>query len=112
MLFAAKENYLYYPTMSSAILWFSFELHFSPPAPLERMLTLKGGCIAQRYHYCLLSSSHGFGSRRSQKFPLDVAEIYQWRWLEESGQRLDNVNRTQLLALASATKVCYHFLEH
>ena len=24
----------------------------------------------------------------------DVAEIYQWRWLEESGQRLDNVDRT------------------
>ena len=24
---------------------------------------------------------------------LDVAKIYQWRWLEKSGQMLDNVDR-------------------
>ena len=26
-----------------------------------------------------------------------VAEIYRWRWLEESRQRLDNVDRTHLV---------------
>ena len=34
----------------------------------------------------------------------DVAEIYQCRWLEESGQRLENVDRTHLV-LASGKLV-------
>ena len=34
----------------------------------------------------------------------DVAEIYQWRWLEESGQRLENVDPTHL-GLASGKLV-------
>ena len=37
---------------------------------------------------------------RFSAFPniyFDVAEIYGWRWLEESGQRLDNVNRIHLV---------------
>ena len=32
-----------------------------------------------------------------------VSEIFRRRWFEESGQKLDNVNRTHLV-LASATK--------
>ena len=31
------------------------------------------------------------------KIYLDVAEIYRWRWLEESGQRLDNANQIHLV---------------
>ena len=31
------------------------------------------------------------------KIDFDVAEIYQWRWLEESGQRPENVDRTHLV---------------
>ena len=31
------------------------------------------------------------------KIYFDVGEIYQWRWLEESGQRLENVDRTHLV---------------
>ena len=32
----------------------------------------------------------------------NVVEIYQWRWLKESGQRLDNVDQTHPV-LASTT---------
>ena len=35
---------------------------------------------------------------------IDVAEVNQWRWLQESGQWLENVDRTHLV-LASTTKV-------
>ncbi len=35
---------------------------------------------------------------------IDVAEVNQWRWLEESGQRLENVDQTQLV-LASGNPV-------
>ena len=28
---------------------------------------------------------------------IDVAEVNQWRWLEESGQWLENVDRTHLI---------------
>ena len=31
------------------------------------------------------------------KIVFDVAEIYWWRWLEESGQRLENDDRTHLV---------------
>ena len=34
----------------------------------------------------------------------DVAEIYQWRWLEECGQRLENVDQSHLV-LASGKLV-------
>ena len=37
------------------------------------------------------------------KFYFDIAEIYRRRWLEESGQRLENLDRTRLV-MASATK--------
>ena len=38
------------------------------------------------------------------KFYFDVAEIYRRRWLEESGQRLENLDRTHLV-LASGKPV-------
>ena len=36
----------------------------------------------------------GFDSRHSPTIYLNVAEISQRLWLEESGQKLDNVDRT------------------
>ena len=46
-------------------------------------------------------SSPGFNSHRSQIFcrgkVIDVAEVNQWHWLEESGQWLENVDRTHLV---------------
>ena len=35
---------------------------------------------------------------------IDIAEVNQWRWLEESGQWLENVDRTHLV-LASGKPV-------
>ena len=37
-----------------------------------------------------IASSSGFDSPCSPKISFDVAEIYHWRWLEESGQWLEN----------------------
>ena len=51
-----------------------------------------GGCIAQRYLTCFSPGSPVFNSQRSQKNfrrkIIDVAEVNQWPWLEESGQWL------------------------
>ena len=51
-------------------------------------------CIKQRWHSFFLT-------QRSQvwlpKKYFDVAQIYQRHWLEESGQRLTNVNQTHLV---------------
>ena len=41
-------------------------------------------------------STPGFDSRHSQNFYFDVVKIY-CLWLEESGQRLDKVDRTHLV---------------
>ena len=60
------------------------------------------GCIAH------IRASHitVLGSIRSLvKIYFDVTEIYRWRWLVESGQRLDKVNQTHLV-LACTTKTC------
>ena len=35
--------------------------------------------------------------RFSEEFFLDVTEVYQRRWLEQSGQGLENVDRTHLV---------------
>ena len=44
------------------------------------------------------------------KIYCDVAEIYQWRWLEESGQKLENVDPTHLV-LASGKLVLQKSLD-
>ena len=38
-----------------------------------------------------------FNSRLSPQNYFNVAEIYRQRWLEESGQKLENVNPTHLV---------------
>ena len=48
-------------------------------------------------------AARGFDSQRSRKKCFKVSEIFRRHWFEESGQKLDNVNRTHLV-LASATK--------
>ena len=50
------------------------------------------GIIFQLQH----SAATGSIIRGPKIFILDVAEIYQRHWFEESGQRLDNVDRTHL----------------
>ena len=37
-----------------------------------------------------------FQSCQSWHYDLDVTDIYQWCWLEESGQRLDDADQTHL----------------
>ena len=44
-----------------------------------------------------IASSSGFDSPCFPKISFDVAEIYHWRWLEESGQWLENDDRTHLV---------------
>ena len=64
-----------------------------------RKVTGEGGWdnIAQRKRLCFSTGGPGFDSQRLRNVN-DVVEIYPWRWIhvEESGQRLDNVNRTHL----------------
>ena len=40
---------------------------------------------------------------------IDVAEVNQWRWVEESGQWLENVDRTHLEASACSFAECSSF---
>ena len=51
-----------------------------------------------------LHLTQGFDSWSSQKFTFGVAEIYPQRWLEEGGQRIENVDQTHLV-LASGKLV-------
>ena len=60
-----------------------------------------GDCIAQRKHSCFLTKHPRV---RIPAFPkkfigkiIDVAEANLWRWLEDSGQWLENVDRTHLV---------------
>ena len=54
--------------------------------------------------FCFSPRGPTIDYRYSQKNYFDVAEIYQWRWLEESGQRLENVDQSHLV-LASGKLV-------
>ena len=47
-------------------------------------------------------SCPGFDSQHSAKILseekiIDIAEVYQWRWLEERGQWFESVDRTHLV---------------
>ena len=54
--------------------------------------------------FCFSPRGPTIDYRYSQKNYFDVAEIYQWRWLEECGQRLENVDQSHLV-LASGKLV-------
>ena len=47
----------------------------------------------------LLTQQPGFDSQHSRK-KIDVAEIFGRHWLEGSGQRLENVDRTHLVLVS------------
>ena len=67
------------------------------------MAKLREGCIA-----LVSPSSPGYNSKHSpKKFSgkiINFAEVNQWCWLEDSGQWLENVDRTHLV-LASGKPV-------
>ena len=52
----------------------------------------RGSWVAQWWLYCFSPSSHGFDSGLPKIVFFNVADIYQWRWLEESGQSHENVD--------------------
>ena len=70
-------------------------------------------CVAQWLAYLLLDPATGglipiFPHFFRGKI-INIAEIYQWLWLEESGQRLENVDWTHL-ELASGKPVLQNFI--
>ena len=60
-----------------------------------------GGLHSTKVSHLLLTQQPGFDSQHSRIFfrgkIIDVAEVNQWRWLEESGQWLENVDQNQLV---------------
>ena len=56
-------------------------------------------------HTCFSPSSPGFDSQHSKNISeekiIDVAEVNQLHWLEESGQWLENVGQTHLVLASS-----------
>ena len=71
------------------------------PRERSKQLPSKGDWIAGRLHSCFSPSSPEFNSQCSRKNfrakNIDVAEVNQLCWVEESGQWLDNVDRTHLV---------------
>ena len=67
---------------------------------VAKILTWKrGGSIAQFLVYLLPDpTARGFipSKKNSEEKIIDVAEVNQWRWVEESEQWLENVDRTHL----------------
>ena len=62
-----------------------------------------GGCIAQRFSLAS-PPAWGLNPKNFHRKIIDVAEANQQRWLEESGQWLENVDQT-LQVLASGKSV-------
>ena len=81
---------------------------------MTKILQLKGGSIAQ-WLSILASVPAATDSIPSGFFQMkkivDVGGVNQWRCLEESGQRLKNVDRTHLV-LASGKLVLQKMLSH
>ena len=52
----------------------------------------------------LLTQQPGFDCEHSRNFfrgkIINITEVNQWRWLEESGQWLENVDRTHLVLVS------------
>ena len=44
-----------------------------------------------------MKANSGVAAKHTKKNIIDVAEVNQQRWLGESGQRLENVDRTHLM---------------
>ena len=66
---------------------------------------------------CYRGAAQSKGSILLLTFPkiyFDVAENYQGRWLEESGQRLENIDQTHLVLASGKTSttkpLCITFL--
>ena len=55
--------------------------------------------------FLLLIPQPGFNSWRSRIF-FDISEFYQLHWLEESGLRLENVDRTHLVLASGNWQAC------
>ena len=73
----------------------------TPVLILTPQVKLLGWLHSTEVAYLLLTSSSGFDSQHSQNFfrrkIIKLAVVSLWRWLEESGQRLENADRTHLV---------------
>ena len=63
-----------------------------------------GGLYSTEVAFLLLTQWPWIRYSAFTKIYFDVAEVYRWLWLEESGQRLENVDQTHLV-LASGKLV-------